>query len=153
MIRLVILFMCFAIIFSCSIRKDSNEEVILYKQSTSANDASFSFEKKLFWKINSDENSFIMQKFSKANYLEINTKIKTFKFIGNNDPEYYNNVDFAFVLYNNKGNDTMYYDGYDRWWVVEKGKISQYQDEENNFGDKLKMIYPIFRNCSYQPSK
>lgn len=118
MIRLVILFMSFAIIFSCSTRKDNdNKEVILYKQSTSANDASFSFEKKLFWKINSGENSFIMQKFSKANYLEINAKIKTFKFIGNNDPEYYNNVDFALVFYNNKGNDTMYYDGYDRWWV------------------------------------
>lgn len=117
MIRLIVLFICFAIVFSCSTRTDSeSKEVILYKQSTSANDASFSFEKKLFWKINSDENSFVMQKFSKVNYLEIIQTIKTFKFIGNDTPEYYNNVNFAFVLYNkNKKNDTLYYDGYNKW--------------------------------------
>ncbi|AZA88154.1 hypothetical protein EG349_15805 [Chryseobacterium shandongense] len=155
MIRLIVLFICFAIVFSCSTRKDSeSKEVLLYKQSTSANDASFSFEKKLFWKINSDENSFVMQKFSKVNYLEISQKIKTFKFIGNDTPEYYNNVNFAFVLYNkNKKNDTLYYDGYNKWWIVEQGKTTQYEDEKNYFTDKLKMIYPIFRNCSYQPSK
>jgi len=155
MIRLIILFTCFAIIFSCSARKDNdNKEAILYKQSTSANDASFSFEKKLFWKINFDENSFIIQKFSKENYLEINEKIKTFKFIDDSTPEYYNNVDFAFVLYNkNKKNDTMYYDGYNKWWIVEQGKTTQYRDEKNYFTDKLKMVYPIFRNCSFQPSK
>lgn len=155
MTRLIVLFTCFVIVFSCSMRKDNeSREVILYKQSTSANDASFSFEKKLFWKINSDENSFVMQKFSKINYLEINEKIKTFKFIDNDTPEYYNNVDFAFVLYNkNKKNDTIYYDGYNKWWIVEHGKTTQYQDENNYFTDKLKMVYPIFRNCSFQPSK
>ncbi|PJJ66399.1 hypothetical protein [Chryseobacterium geocarposphaerae] len=108
----------------------------------------------MFWKINSDENTFVTQKFSKIDYLEINAKIKTFKLIGNNTPEYYNNVDFAFVLYNkNKKNDTMYYDGYNKWWIVEQGKTTQYEDEKNYFTDRLKMVYPIFIKCSYKPSK
>ncbi|PJJ66398.1 hypothetical protein CLV73_0376 [Chryseobacterium geocarposphaerae] len=52
MLRLIVLFMCFFIFFSCSMRKENkNGEAILYKQSTSANDASFSFEKKCFGKL------------------------------------------------------------------------------------------------------
>lgn len=151
MLRLIIFFVCYAIVFSCTMRKEiEDKEAILYKQSTDANDASFSFEKKNFWKINFEDNSFVMQKFSKIKYAEVNQKVKTFKFISNNSPEYYNNVNFAFVLYDrSKENDTMYYDGYNKWWIIEKGKTYQYEDDKNFFTEKLKMFYPIFRNCSY----
>ncbi len=43
----------------------------------------------------------------------------------------------------------MYYDGYNKWWIIEKGKTYQYEDDKNFFTEKLKMFYPIFRNCSY----
>lgn len=150
----ILLFSLYLFINSCSSHsatKEDAELVILFKQESIASDAEFSFEKKYFWKDNKENNTFITQNFTLLNYNDIIKSVKESKFVGNYSPEYSNHVIYSFILYKNeKGlNDTIYYDGYSKWWIISNKKELQYEDNEGKLSDKLKRFYPIFRNCSY----
>lgn len=133
---------------------NSNPKVILYKQATIADDAGFSFNKKNFWKSNFEENTFIYQIFADNQYKNIIDKVKKMHIVAYTGPEYYNSVDYAFVVEEkNKKNDTVYYDGYSRWWLKENGKEILYEDKDAKLSKDLRLDYPIFRSCGYDDYK
>lgn len=147
----IYLFLMYSFI-SCSNRgAKSSNSVILYKQVSISDDADLSFEKKYFWEDNKKNNSFITQNFSILNYTDIINLVQKLELVGNESPEYSNHIIYSFVLHKNnkKLNDTIYYDGYSKWWIISNKKQSQYEDRTGKLSDRLKKNYPIFRNCSY----
>lgn len=85
------------------------------------------------------------------NYNDIIKTVKESRFVGSSTPEYSNHIIYSFIFYkNDKGsNDTVYYDGYNKWWIISDKKSLQYEDKKGELSDKLKKFYPIFRNCPY----
>jgi hypothetical protein len=147
------------ITLSCNAHKidsnRSNPKVILYKQATTADDAELSFDKKNFWKSNFEENTFIYQIFADNQYHDIINRVKKMSFRANTGPEYFNSVGYAFIVEekNKKNNDTVYYDGYEKWWLSENGKKIMYEDKDKKLSKDLRLFYPIFRSCGYDEYK
>lgn len=153
-----LIFLVFLFFNSCSSNLQTNKKelsVILYKQTTIANDADLNFDKIAFWEDNIKNHTFITQNFDEFQFNDIISKVEKLKFVDNSNPNYFPYIDYAFVVYekNKIDNDTIYYNGYDNWWILRKGNYSMYKDENNKLSDNLKMFYPIFRNCSFKPSK
>lgn len=148
-------FLIFIITLSCTIKKTNSEtlitKVVLYKQATTATDADVSFDKKAFWETNFKEHTFIYQIFADNEYQNIINKIKKLEIVSNHGPQYYPSIDYAFVVEkkNKKNNDTVYYDGYKRWWMKDNGKTMQYEDKDENLTQELRRSYRIFSKCGY----
>ncbi|TXF79320.1 hypothetical protein [Chryseobacterium sp.] len=57
-------------------------------------------------------------------------------------------VQYAFVKYKTINlNDTVYFDGRSKWWIIKEGNVEQYHDEKEKMKFKLQYFYPIFRDC------
>jgi len=130
-------------------RQEQQEKIILYRQASKETDKDIDFKISEFWKGNFEDKTFITQEFDPYVYNKILDSIHTFDFINNQKPQFNNSIEYAFINYKkNKTNDTIYYDGLEKWWIIKNGNIKQYQDKNKKFKKTLQMFYPIFRNCS-----
>lgn len=135
-------------LFACkSVKnKNSQDHVILYKQ-VNYGKAEIGFSAKAFWTINFEDHTFITQRFGVSTYQNFLQKLKTSKKL-DKDP-IIDGVDVAIVYYKNDNkNDTLYFDGYNKWWVIENGKTEEYESSYE-YIDTLRLYYPIFRDCLY----
>lgn len=142
----IILILC-----SCVERKNSKnqEKVILYKQVNESTDLEVDFKIKRFWQMNFEDKTFVTQDFSPSSFSRILDSVNVLTYVNDKRPQFNDYVEYAFVKYRgNKKNDTVYFDGRSKWWVIKEGNIKQYKDIPQKMKRKLQYVYPIFRNCS-----
>lgn len=124
------------------------EKVTLFKEVNPATDLGVGFKIKHFWENNFEEKTFITQDFKLGSFNDIMDSVKTLPLINNKQPIFNDYVKFAFVKYNpDAANDTLYFDGTKKWWIIQNGKTFQYNDKKENIKYNLQYFYPIFRDC------
>lgn len=137
------------IISSCLYRKDFSEKVILFKQVNESTDLEVDFKITRFWQMNFEDKTFITQDFSSSSFDRILDSVKVLNYVNDIKPQFNDYVEYAFVKYKkNKHNDTVYFDGHSKWWIIQEGNIKQYNEEKEKMKSKLQYAYPIFRDCT-----
>ncbi|GAB0157657.1 hypothetical protein CHRYSEOSP005_29370 [Chryseobacterium sp. Alg-005] len=146
-----LLFFLLTLLSSCIERKNLNskEKIILFKQVNESTDLEVDFNIKRFWQVNFEDKTFITQDFMSSSFDRILDSLNVLTYVNNKKPQFNDYVEYAFVKYkSNKNNDTIYFDGRSKWWVIQEGKVKQYKDVKEKMKNRLQYIYPIFRDCS-----
>ena len=125
------------------------DKVIVFKQINESTDLGVGYNVKRFWQVNFEDKTFITQDFSPSSFDRIVDTVNGLTFVNSKKPEFNDYVEYAFVKYkSSKKNDTIYFDGRSKWWVIKDSQVRQYIDKKEKMRDSLQIIYPIFRDCS-----
>ncbi len=138
----------FALILSCSKNTFSENEnrILLFKSVQPISAINLNLEK--FWEVNSEEKTFVIQELFPHHFQQIRDSVVNLKMIKSTQEIDYNDfVRYAIVNYKKEKNDTLYFDGFNKWWILNNGILNEYVDEDNSLTELLKNNLVIFNDC------
>lgn len=133
--------------FSCVNLYTTKEKTLIYKSISPDSRTVFNTTKE-FWEENFRDKTFIIQDIFPHHYTQIKDSVLKMNYKGIVKADlFYEDIIYALVRYDKIGNDTIYFDGFNKWWLVNKNNLNFYVDDDYSFTDLLKRNNSIFSNC------